>query len=69
MVCHAKTHHPEEWKIIEEEENQAAMAIMEEKEMERKKDETEKCGNKTWCLKLRNKKMNFFKRDCRFIYY
>ena len=45
MVRHAKTHHPEEWKIIEEE-KQAAVAVMEQKEMERKKDETEKGGNK-----------------------
>ena len=61
MVRHAKTHHPEEWKIIEEE-KQAAVAVMEQKEMERKKDETEKGGNKIWCLKSRNDRINFFKR-------
>ena len=31
MVRHAKTHHPEEWKIIEEEEKQAAVAVMEQR--------------------------------------
>ena len=69
MVRHAKTHHPEEWKIVEEEEKQAAVAVMEQKEMERKKDETEKGGNKIWCLKSRKDRINFFKRVRKFIYY
>ena len=69
MVRHAKTPHPEEWKIIEEKEKQAAVAVMEQKEMERKKDETEKGGNKIWCLKSRNDRINFFKRVRKFIYY
>ena len=69
MVRHAKTHHPQEWKVIEEEENMAAETAKEEMEIARKKDETEKGGNKVWCLKSRNERLNFFKWVCRFIFY
>ena len=69
MVRHAKTHHPQEWKVIKEEENMAAETAKEEMEIARKKDETEKGGNKVWCLKSRNERLNFFKWVCRFIFY
>ena len=38
MVRHVKAHHPEEWKVIEEEENKAAEALKIEKDREMKKD-------------------------------
>ena len=69
MVHHAQTHHPQEWKVIEEEENIAAETAKEEMEIARKKDETVKGGNKVWCLKSRNERLNFSKWVCRFIFY
>ena len=61
MVRHVREKHPEQHNTIVEEEKAAAKANEEHEEYERKKNETEKGGNKIWQLKTQKERMSFLK--------
>ena len=62
MLKHTMAKHPEEWKIVQEAEAEAANEIKAKDERERKKNETEKGGNHLWHLNSKVARWNFFKR-------